>query len=150
MNKIAYENIVKKEKINNHLLRDCLLSFLCGGFIALSEEFLYEVLLTNKVEKELSIFLVNAATIFIVICLTYFAQYKKLGQIFGAGLFFPLTGFSNSVASSAFSGKNKGLINGVGSKILTLSGSVIVYGLFISFYFSTIYYLLSLFGINVW
>ena len=87
------------------------------------------------------------STILITSILTILGVYKKLANIFKAGLFVPTSGFANSVTSSAIEGKDEGLIIGVGSKIFALAGAVITYGIVISTLFLLIYYVLTLFGV---
>ena len=61
--------------------------------------------------------------------LTGFGVYDRLGQHAGAGLFIPITGFSNSLSSCALESKSEGLIYGIGSSMFKLAGSVLTYGI---------------------
>ena len=76
--------------------------------------------------------------------LTGFGVYDRLGQIAGAGLFIPITGFSNSLTSSAIECKNEGLIYGIGSNMFKLAGSVITYGIVSAITLSAITYLVRM------
>ena len=82
--------------------------------------------------------------------LTMLTFHNDLAQLCGAGMFLPTTGFANSLTSASMEGRSEGLIQGIGASIFSLAGSVICYGILISWYFATIYYLLNLWGINIW
>jgi stage V sporulation protein AC len=73
--------------------------------------------------------------------------YSKLGSFSGAGSLVPITGFANSVASSAIEFKKEGQVFGIGCKIFTIAGPVILYGLLSSWLLGLIYYILRIWGI---
>lgn len=80
-------------------------------------------------------------TIIGITCLlTGLGVYDKLARYFGAGLFIPITGFANSMCSSALESKTEGLVYGIGSNMFKLSGSVIVYGIVATFIVGVIRY----------
>ena len=89
----------------------------------------------------------SISLVFIVAMLTSLGLYNNLGQIFSAGLFIPISGFSNSMVSAAIEGRSEGLIYGIGSRIFSLAGSVIIYGIVSSFLCAVGYYLLLLMGV---
>lgn len=69
--------------------------------------------------------------------------YSKIGRFGGAGSLVPITGFANSVASSAIEYKAEGQVFGIGCKIFTIAGPVILYGILSSWILGVIYYLLQ-------
>lgn len=101
----------------------------------------------GQLDQKSSLTLVSITFIFISVFLTFLGAYKKLGQIFGAGLFIPITGFANSTASAAIEYKSEGPIFGLGSKMFSLAGSVVVYGILAAFFYALIYFLLMKLGI---
>ena len=81
--------------------------------------------------------------IFISSILTSFGLYDKIGQFAGAGTIIPITGFANSVTSSAMEYKSEGIVTGIINNMLKLAGSIIVTGTICAFVFGSIYYLLG-------
>lgn len=76
---------------------------------------------------------------------TGFGWYEKLAKRAGAGTLVPITGFSNAISSSAIEAKSEGYVLGVGAKIFTIAGPVILYGCAASVIFGIIYYIVELF-----
>jgi stage V sporulation protein AC len=72
--------------------------------------------------------------------LTGFGVYEQLARYAGAGTLVPITGFANAIASSALEAKTEGFILGVGAKIFTIAGPVILYGCTASVVYGVIYY----------
>ena len=70
--------------------------------------------------------------------------FDKIARFAGAGTLVPVTGFSNSVTSEAVDSRNEGFVLGVGSKIFTVAGPVIVYGLFSGVLYGIVYFLYTL------
>ncbi len=83
-----------------------------------------------------SIILVGLSAIF-----TGFGWYEKLAKHAGAGTLVPITGFSNAISSSAIESKSEGFVLGVGAKIFTIAGPVILYGCAASIVYGLIYYI---------
>lgn len=140
MTKERYQKICKSIKIKNNKKRNALLSFLMGGFISMSGEIIN--LLLGKyfdISKENRIVIIVMLFIFIGAILTGLGLFDNLVQIFGAGLFIPITGFSNAVCSEAMEYKSEGPIYGIGANMFKLAGSVITYGIVISIILSLLY-----------
>lgn len=81
----------------------------------------------------------------ISIILTGFNIYQKLGQFAGAGSIVPITGFANSVVSPAIEFQAEGDVFGVGCKIFSIAGPVILYGMLSSWVFGVIYWVYTAF-----
>ena len=151
MNKDIFANIAAKNKVKPNSYKNGIFAFLGGGILGLLAQGLID--LYSKVfnlSMDLSIPLSSISLVLFAAILTFVTIYNDLGQIFGAGLFIPITGFSNSMVSSALEGRPEGLIFGIGSRIFSLSGSVICYGVLSSFVFCLIYYIFSMGGVNLW
>lgn len=148
MDKINFNEIVKAHSKKNHILKDAILAFIGGGLIGIIGQGLIE-LYNLYFTLELSYSLSSITFVLISAVLTGIGYYNNLGQIFGAGLFIPITGFSNSMVSSSIEGKSEGLIFGIGSRIFSLAGSVIVYGVLSSIICCSIRYLLMLVGVSL-
>ena len=95
-------------------------------------------------DQETSRILATLTMILLASILTAFGIYDKLGQIAGAGTIIPITGFANSVTSSAMEYKSEGIIVGIINNMLKLAGSIIVTGIICAFVFGSIYYLLGI------
>ena len=144
MNKEEYNEIIKKIKIKKNKTRKSLLAFLMGGFISMSAEIL-NLFLKNQsnINEENRVIIVIFIFIFIGALLTGLGLFDNLVQIFGAGLFIPITGFANAVTSEAMEYKSEGPIYGIGANMFKLAGSVLTYGVITSLVLSLIYYLLN-------
>ena len=88
------------------------------------------------------IILIGAAVL-----LTGFNLFCKIAKFAGAGVLVPITGFANSVVAPAIEYKKEGQVFGIGVKIFTISGPVILYGIVISWLLGIIYYMLQLTGL---
>ena len=86
----------------------------------------------------------SVTLVFISVILTGFNIYPKIGKFGGAGGLVPITGFANSVAASAIEYRAEGQVFGIGCKIFTIAGPVILYGIMSSWIAGVIYYLLKI------
>ena len=77
--------------------------------------------------------------------LTGLSLYDNIAKIAGAGTLVPITGFANAISAPAVEFKTEGFILGVGAKMFTIAGPVIVYGLFASVVYGLIYWLSTIF-----
>src|SRR5699024_10030557 len=122
-------------------------AFFVGGFICLigqviSTFYIYFFDFTDQTVSNPTV----ATLIFITMLLTGFGVYDHIGQFAGAGTAVPVTGFGNSVISSAIEHRTEGLVLGVGSNMLKLAGPVIVYGVFAAFVIALIKTILMQWG----
>lgn len=132
MDKKEYKKLVDKKTPSSKVVRNSFKAFLFGGTICAIGQFfrnLYEPLGWGK---ELTGSAVSVTMIFIGVLLTGLNIYPKLAKHAGAGTIVPITGFANSVASPAIEAKTEGMVMGVGAKIFTIAGPVIVYGILTS------------------
>ena len=115
-------------------------AFITGGLICIVGELIKKgFTFLDFSEDEVSL-LTNMVLIGTSVTLTGFGLYSKLGKFCGAGTIVPITGFANSMASSAIEGKSEGWVMGLGASIFTVAGPVIVYGLLTSTVVGIIYY----------
>lgn len=129
-----YQQFQKEKEEKRPVLINCVKAFFVGGFICFLGQWIstFYVHFFNFTEKTASNPTV-ATLIFITMLLTGFGVYDRIGQFAGAGTAVPVTGFANSVISSAIEHKTEGFIIGVGTNMLKLAGPVIVYGVFSAF-----------------
>lgn len=139
-----YAQFVAKTTKNSPLAKNMLKAFLIGGAIcSLGQLILYWLSLFSLGEMAerswTSIILVFLAAI-----ATGFGVYDKLAKHAGAGTIIPITGFSNSVSSAAMEFKKEGYILGVGAKIFTVAGPVLLYGTLASVLYGIFYWILQM------
>ena len=143
IDKQTYRKYVKKRAPKSPLLKDMLLAFLVGGAICAFAEGLYNLYLALKIEEENVRTLVPITLVFLASLATGLGFFDSLAKYAGAGTLVPITGFSNSVISPALDDKSEGLVMGVGAKMFTIAGPVIVYGVVSSVIYGVIYWLLE-------
>ena len=147
MNKISYKNIVSSGKESKGKFKRSLFAFLGGGVIALIGQTIYDLyffVFTINEKDSLSLMLVTI--IFVSALLTGLGIFDKPGQLFGAGTFVPISGFSNALTSAALESKAEGLIYGIGSNMFKLAGSVITYGIVSAYVLGIIRYVVLVIG----
>lgn len=137
-----YKEMVSQVKPGPPVLRNAIAAFGVGGFIcALSQAILNLFLDLGLAPKEASSFLV-LTMIFAGALLTGIGVYDNIGKFAGAGSIIPISGFANSIVSSAMEWKREGYVFGVAAKMFNIAGPVLVYGFLASWTIGLIYYLL--------
>lgn len=143
--KKIFKTILKENPVKRPTIKNCIKAFVFGGLICLIGEII-RIILINKLlidEK-------NANTIMLIIIivisafLTGFGIYDKIGQNAGAGSIIPISGFANSLTSSAIESKSEGFVLGVLTNMFKLAGAIIVAGIASSFFVSTFVYIFRL------
>lgn len=140
--KDEYQNMVDEIKPKNTVFKNTVRAFIVGGFICVLAETVKTFLLNKGLVEEDAGAIVTLLFIFLGVFLTGIGVYEKIGKYAGAGSIVPISGFANSVASPAIEHKKEGYISGVGTKIFTVSGPVILYGTFTSIIVGLLHYLL--------
>ena len=139
--------IIKKHSPRSPLLKNCTLSFIFGGFICLLGELLFMLYFSLTNDKKLSGILVTVSVIFIASLLTALGVFDKLARLAGAGTLVPVCGFSNALTSAAIDSRSEGFVLGVGAKLFTVAGPVIVWGIVAGVAYGIIYFSLLFFGV---
>lgn len=135
----------KKQLIKSHtprspFLKNGLRAFIFGGTICAIGEIIFLLLKPYTDENSAYVF-VSCFFVFLSSFLTCLGVFDRIARHAGAGTLVPVTGFSNSVTSSATDAKNEGFILGVGAKIFSVAGPVILYGILSGFIYGVVYYL---------
>lgn len=143
MNHKQYHEYSNYHHVKENPWKKVLIAFIFGGCLSIVGQILFDVLLLYF-SKDNSTILVTLSFILTAALLTGLGVYDKIAKIVGAGLFIPITGFSNSLTSSAIECKNEGLIYGIGSNMFKLAGSVITYGIVSAITLSAITYLVRM------
>ena len=145
ISKKQYADIVKKASPPTPKLKNCIMAFIVGGSICVFGELLtnlYKYLGVGESQTEM---LIPITLIFLTALLTSLQIFDDIGKKAGAGTLVPITGFANAVSSSAIEFKTEGFILGVGAKIFTIAGPVIVYGTVASVIYGVIYWIMQIF-----
>ena len=140
-NSKSYKRLIKLYTPRSPLLRNSVSAFLIGGSICLIGELLARLYSAIGATDENSYLLVTVTLIFLSALLTTLGVYDNLARVAGAGTLVPVTGFANSVVSEALDTRSEGYVLGVGAKIFTVAGPVILYGILSGMLYGLIYYL---------
>ena len=140
-----YSRMVKKATPSSPTFKNCFFAFLVGGSICTLGQILSFLYLRLGADEKTSAAFVSISLIFIAAVFTSVGCYDKLAKHAGAGTLVPITGFANSIAAPAIEFKTEGFILGVGAKMFTIAGPVIVYGVSASVIYGIIYWITTLF-----
>ena len=121
-------------------------AFFTGGLICILGQFILNYATDLGLDKDTAGSWCSLILIFLSVLLTGLNIYPKIGKFGGAGGLVPITGFANSVAASAIEYKAEGQVFGIGCKIFTIAGPVILYGILSSWGLGVIYYILKIMG----
>ena len=141
MNSNDKKQLIKKHSPSSTFIKNICLSFLFGGLICVIGELLFTLFVYLGIEEKLSSTLVTSSLIIIAAILTGLGVFDNIARHAGAGTLVPVTGFANAVVSQAMDAKSEGYVLGVGAKIYTIAGPVILYGLLSGVIYGLIYWL---------
>lgn len=143
-----YEEYVKRITPTHNLLLQMLKAFITGGIICVIGQFLLDLAKnTLGMDQDMAGSFCSLILVLISVLLTGFNIYPSIVKFGGAGALVPITGFANSVAAPAVEFKKEGQVFGIGCKIFTIAGPVILYGIFTSWLLGLCYWLLKIAGI---
>ena len=137
------KEIIKRNTPKSPVVRDMLLAFLFGGGICLFSEGIRNLYLFLGAGAEAAQLFTTLTVVLIGGILTAVGGFDRLARHAGAGTLVPITGFSNSVVSSAIDASSEGYVSGVGTKIFTVAGPVILYATVAGVIYGIIYYLVG-------
>ena len=129
MNAKQYDALVKRHSPNSPIAKDCFFAFLIGGLICCVGQFFLNWYQSLGLSKETAGTACSVTLVAISALLTGLSLYDNIAKFAGAGTLVPITGFANAIAAPAVELKTEGFILGVGAKMFTIAGPVIVYGL---------------------
>lgn len=143
-----YKEYVNQVTPKGNVLAGMAKAFLVGGLISVLGQFITSVgMNTFGLDKEMAGTWCSLILILISVILTGFNIYPSFAKWGGAGALVPITGFANSVAAPAIEFKKEGQVFGIGCKIFTIAGPVILYGVFTSWVLGLIYWLAKVFQV---
>ena len=142
--KQQYQEYVKQVTPTHNLPKEVGKAFLTGGLICVLGQFLQNTGLNIGMDQKTASTWCSILLVLLSVLLTGFNIYPSIAKWGGAGALVPITGFANGIASSAIEYKKEGQVFGIGSKIFTIAGPVILYGVFISWILGLIYWMITL------
>lgn len=145
--KQKYNDYVKQITPTHNLWLNMVKAFVTGGIICCIGQFILNTCEKYGLDKDTSGSWCSLLLVLLAVLLTGFNIYPTIANWGGAGALVPITGFANSVASPAIEFQKEGQVFGIGCKIFTIAGPVILYGIFSSWVVGLIYWVGRLLGI---
>ena len=145
MTEKQYEQLAASMAPKSPIWRDCLNAFWIGGLICTIGQVFMKLYGNLGLEKQDAGTAASMTLVALSALLTGLSLYDNIAKHAGAGTLVPITGFANSIAAPAVEFKTEGFILGVGAKMFTIAGPVIVYGVAASAVYGLIYWITSLF-----
>lgn len=143
----AYEQYVKQKTPVHNVYVNMVKAFITGGIICVIGQLILSYCEKTGLDKDTSGGWASLILVLLSVILTGINIYPRIAKWGGAGALVPITGFANSVASPAIEYKKEGQVFGIGCKIFTIAGPVILYGIVTSWVLGLLYYLLTKVGV---
>ncbi len=138
-----YDALVREMSPKSPIWKDCLNAFWIGGLICALGQFFINMYQNLGLEKQDASTAASMTLVAISALLTGLSLYDNIAKHAGAGTLVPITGFANSISAPAVEFKTEGFILGVGAKMFTIAGPVIVYGVSASVVYGLIYWIFT-------
>lgn len=140
MTEKQYDALVRDMSPRSPIGKDCLNAFWIGGLICAIGQVFLNFYTRLGLDKDMAGTATSMSLVTLSALLTGLSLYDNIAKHAGAGTLVPITGFANSIAAPAVEFKTEGFILGVGAKMFTIAGPVIVYGLAASVLYGVIYW----------
>ena len=140
-----YEALVREMRPKSPMGKDCINAFWIGGLICVLGQLFINWYTSLGLEKQDASTAGSMTLVVLSALLTGLSLYDNIAKFAGAGTLVPITGFANSISAPAVEFKTEGFILGVGAKMFTIAGPVIVYGISASVVYGLIYWITTLF-----
>ena len=145
MTEREYGKLVDELSPDSPMGKDCVLAFVAGGLICVLGQVFMNLYGKLGLDRDSAGTAASMTLVALSALLTGLSLYDNIAKFAGAGTLVPITGFANAVAAPAVEFKTEGFVLGVGAKMFTIAGPVIVYGVSASVIYGFIYWLISLF-----
>lgn len=139
----VYKRYAKARAKKSPLIKNCVCAFLIGGLICTAGQALLNLYKYLGITEDNAGTLTSVTLIFITALLTGIGVFDNISKHAGGGTLVPITGFANAVSSCAVDNRSEGYILGVGAKIFTIAGPVILYGISAGVVYGVIYWLMD-------
>lgn len=140
-----YQLLVEEMSPKSPTGKDCILAFVIGGLICTLGQVFLNCYSKCGLDKDAAGTAASMTLVALSALLTGLSLYDNIAKHAGAGTLVPITGFANSISAPAVEFKTEGFILGVGAKMFTIAGPVIVYGISASVIYGFIYWITTLF-----
>lgn len=140
-----YKQYADAHAPKSRVVRNSPMAFLFGGLICAVAEALTRLYVTFGMARDDAGLLTSVTLIFVAAVLTAAGVFDNIAKVAGAGTLVPITGFANSVVSAAVDSRDEGFVLGLGAKIFTVAGPVLLYGTLAGAVCGVIYWIVSLF-----
>ena len=134
-----YNEYVNKKSPDSPILKNCFNAFWVGGLICSIGQIIFDFCKFKGLDQTMSSTVVSIVLIGIAALLTALNVFNRIGKFAGAGSLVPITGFANSIVAPAIEYKSEGYVMGVGGKMFTVAGPVLVFGISASILVGIIY-----------
>lgn len=134
-----YQEYVNQKSPNSPIIKNCFNAFWVGGLICSIGQLIFNYCKFRGMDVQMSNTIVSIILIGISAFLTGLNLFNKIGKFAGAGSLVPITGFANSIVSPAMEYKSEGYVMGVGGKMFTVAGPVLVFGISASIVVGIVY-----------
>ena len=140
--KDQYKRFADAHAPRSPIVKNCILAFLFGGGICAFSELLFSLYsYWDYLDVKSARALASVTLVFIAVLLTGIGVFDRIAKHAGAGTLVPITGFANAVASPAIDSRAEGYILGVGAKIFTVAGPVILFGIASGVVYGVVYFM---------
>ena len=140
-----YKAYVEKKTPKNNVYFNMIKAFITGGLICVVGQFILNFCKGQGLSEDIAGSWTSLILVLLSVILTGFNIYPRIAQWGGAGALVPITGFANSVAAPAIEYQKEGQVFGIGCKIFTIAGPVILYGIVTSWLLGVIYWITTMF-----
>ena len=144
-----YQEYVDKKSPNSPIFKNCFNAFWVGGLICTFGQIISLICKARGLDEATSGTIVSIILIAISAFLTGLNMFNKIGKFAGVGSLVPITGFANSIVAPSIEFKSEGYVMGVGSKMFTIAGPVLVFGICSSIIVGIIYLIFNTQGITL-
>ena len=144
-----YAKIVQRNTPKSNTAVNCAKAFLFGGAVCGIGQAVFELLTQNGWDEAMAKSIVSVSLIILGVALTAAGVYDKIARFAGAGTLVPITGFANAMSSAAIEFQSEGFVTGVGAKLFSIAGPVLVYGITASVLYGAVLWGLHLIGITL-
>ena len=145
-----YAKLVEQKAPKSKTALNCVRAFLIGGGICAAGQGIFELFKQWGLDELASRTATSVTLIFIGVLITALGLYDKLARKAGAGTLVPITGFANAVSAPAIEFKTEGFVTGIGAKMFSIAGSVLVYGVSASVVYGAVLWVMGMFGVTLY
>jgi stage V sporulation protein AC len=137
-----YQALINRVRPRYKYFQNAVMAFLVGGAICLTGQIILQIYIGQGLGPQEAQGATTATMVFLGAFLTGIGVYDLIGKYGGAGSIVPITGFANSIVAPAMEARREGFVFGVGARLFTIAGPVLVYGFLISVLIGIGYFLL--------